>query len=55
MAIGEKNKYNKKLSELAATLFNSENADSYYFIEKKEEAFSKIEIGINRKYSVLYN
>ena len=57
LAIGAKNRSNKKLSELSATLFSSEeleNADTYYFIEKKVEDVSKIENGINLEYLSLY-
>ncbi|WP_157812183.1 hypothetical protein [Polaribacter sp. ALD11] len=58
LAIGAKNRSNKKLSALSATLFNSEqleSADSYYFIETAIEDISNIENGIIMEYSSIYS
>jgi hypothetical protein len=58
LAIGAKNRSNKKLSELSASLFNSEelkSADSYYFLETDVDDLSEIENIINREYSLLYS
>ncbi|WKD86340.1 hypothetical protein KCTC32516_01715 [Polaribacter huanghezhanensis] len=57
LAIGAKNRSNKKLSELSASLFTLEHlksADSYYFLETHVEDLSEIENVINREYSLLY-
>ncbi len=57
LAIGAKNRSNKKLADLASSLFNSEQlekADSYYFMEVSFDELSKIEDVITREYIPLY-
>tara|TARA_R110002049_G_scaffold609_3_gene3430 strand:+ start:8715 stop:9113 length:399 start_codon:yes stop_codon:yes gene_type:complete len=57
LAIGAKNKSNKKLAEFSASLFTLEqleNADSYYLVEVDVDDLTKIEEVITREYTNLY-
>ncbi|QXP68164.1 hypothetical protein [Polaribacter sp. AHE13PA] len=53
LAIGSKNLSNKKLSNLASSLFNAkelEKADTVYFVEKNVDDLSRIENIITSEY-----
>jgi len=53
LAIGSKNLSNKKLSNLASSLFNTEElekADTVYFVEKNVDDLSRIENIITSEY-----
>ena len=53
LAIGSKNLSNKKLSNLASSLFNAEElekADTVYFVEKNVDDLSRIENIITSEY-----
>ncbi|MCI2227961.1 hypothetical protein MC378_02195 [Polaribacter sp. MSW13] len=57
LAIGAKNRSNKKLAEVATSLFNSEQlekADSYYFFDVDTDELSEIENVVTREYIPLY-
>ncbi|TMM31431.1 hypothetical protein FDT66_05555 [Polaribacter aestuariivivens] len=57
LAIGAKNKSNKKLAKNAASSFTSEaleKANNYYSFEKDFDLFTKIEQIVSREYDMLY-
>ncbi|WP_435415177.1 hypothetical protein [Polaribacter aestuariivivens] len=57
LAIGAKNKSNKKLAKNATSFFTSEaleKADNYYSFEKDFDLFTKIEQIVSREYDMLY-
>lgn len=57
LAIGAKNKSNKKLAEKSISYFTQnelENADNFYSFEKDFDLFNEIERVVEREYNVLY-